>query len=152
MVWCYAAFGRWCSTIFEGAVYSRTVLIFVFVMANLIPVCLMTLNDRPEQPSTLWNMHYASSFLSLRSAWDMTGYWPVSSGIFRSSLNIRTWQINQPVAVVSVVYHAALALGFTLHGEWRQRTVVKRFLTVLYKNQPALPQDIMGANAVEPLH
>src|SRR5437667_12812901 len=98
MVWCYAALGRWCSTIFAGAIYTRTVVIFMFVMANLVPVCLMTLSDQSvlctgsiqsEQSSTLWNLHYGSSFLSLRSAWDMTGYWPLPErGIFRSKLLI----------------------------------------------------------------
>jgi ABC-type transport system involved in multi-copper enzyme maturation permease subunit len=145
MVWCFAAFARWCSTVFAGAIYTRTVVIFVFVMANLVPVCLMTLGDQSvlgtgtsqsEQASTLWNMHYASSFLSLRSAWHMTGYWPLPDrGIFRSKLLVATWHINQPVAVVSTVFHLALALVFTLHGAWRQQRIIRKELKVLYANQ-----------------
>jgi ABC-type transport system involved in multi-copper enzyme maturation permease subunit len=150
MVWCFAALGRWCSTIFAGAIYTRTVVIFVFVMANLVPVCLMTLSDQSvlgtgsnqaEQASTLWNLHYASSFLSLRSAWDMTGYWPLPErGIFRSKLFISTWHIGQPVAVVSLVFHVALASVFTLLGGWWQRRVIRRELKVLYAVRESVTQ------------
>jgi hypothetical protein len=138
----YAALGRWCSTFFAGAIYTRTVVIFVFVMANLVPVCLMTLTDQSvlgagpaqtEHPSTLWNLHYSSAFLSLRSAWDMTGYWPLPDrGIFRSKLIVETWQINRPVAVVSTVIHLGLAAVLTVMGAWRQRMRIRPLLKVLH--------------------
>jgi ABC-type transport system involved in multi-copper enzyme maturation permease subunit len=142
MIVFYAALGRWCSTFFAGAIYTRTVVIFVFVMANLVPVCLMTLTDQSvlgsgtvqsEHPSTIWNLHYSSAFLSLRSAWDMTGYWPLPDrGIFRSKLIVETWQINQPVAVFSTVIHFGLAAILTVMGAWRQRMKIRPLLKVLH--------------------
>jgi len=142
MIFFYAALGRWCSTIFVGSIYTRTVVIFVFVMANLVPVCLMTLTDQSvlgsgsvqsEHPSTPWNLHYSSAFLSLRSAWDMTGYWPLPDrGIFRSKLVIDSWRIHQPVAVFSTVLHFGLAAIFTAMGAWRQR----RYIRPLRNPQP----------------
>lgn len=142
MILFYAALGRWCSTLFAGAIYTRTVVIFVFVMANLVPVCLMTLTDQSvlgsgsvqsEHASTLWNLHYSSAFLSLRSAWDMTGFWSLPDrGIFRSKLIIQTWQMNQPVAAVSTMVHLGLAAILTVLGEWRQRRKIRPLLKVLY--------------------
>jgi ABC-type transport system involved in multi-copper enzyme maturation permease subunit len=136
MIFFYAALGRWCSTIFAGSIYTRTVVIFVFVMANLVPVCLMTLTDQSilgaasvqsEHPSTLWNLHYSSAFLSLRSAWDMTGYWSLPDrGIFRSKLVLESWPIHQPVAVVSTVLHLGLAALFTAMGAWRQHRYITK--------------------------
>ncbi len=138
MLWFYGALGRFCSTTFAGAIYTRTVVIFVFVMANLVPVCLMTLAEQTapaagsttgEHPSTLLNVHYASTFLSVRSTWAMTELWPLPDrGLFRSKLVIRTFDLNQPVAKVSLVFHLALAAAFTLLAIWRQWRVIRPVL------------------------
>ena len=142
MICFYAALGRLFSTYFVGSIYTRTVVIFVFVMANLVPVCLMTLTDQSilgsasrttEHPSTLWNVHYASAFLSLRSAWNATGYWKMTDqGIFHSKLIVLTWGINKPVSMVSAVIHLGLAAILTVWGWWRQRRVIRPLLKVLY--------------------
>jgi ABC-type transport system involved in multi-copper enzyme maturation permease subunit len=141
MVGFYVALGRFCSTVFAGAIYTRTVVIFVFVMANLVPVCLMTLADQTaiasapsgEHPSTIWNVHYASTFLSTRSVWAMTHFWPLPDrGLFRSKLVIHTWDLDQPVAMASIVFHAGLAGLLTVLAIWRQRRVIRPMLKQLY--------------------
>ncbi len=142
MIWCYAALARWCSTVFSGSVYARTLVIFAFVMANLIPVCLMTLTDQTilgtrspehEHPSTVWNLHYTSAFLTLRSAWDMAGFWPLPDrGIFRSKLVLQAGPINEPVALISFAFHLGAAGILTALGAWRQRRVIRPRLKILY--------------------
>jgi hypothetical protein len=71
--------------------------------------------------------------LSLRSAWDRTGYWPLPErGIFRSNLFIDSWGIHKSVATVSIAFHLTLAVLLAIHGAWRQWRVVRPELRVLY--------------------